>query len=525
MGQDHAVERARTDVVNATCTVALDIGTGSTRAALVDAQGRVLAVAACEYEQIVPAHGWSEQRPADWWAAARETLQRVTAHARDAALTIEAVAACGQMHGTVLIDDDGFPTRDTVPLWNDKRTLAHVRAFEASERTADWLPDTANPPTPAWPAFKLQWLRDNDPAAWQRATCVLMPKDYVNLRLTGERCMDWTDAGCSFLMDPRTGAWSTRVLAKLELDASRLPPIRLPTDILGPVTPEAAAATGLRPGTPVLVGGGDYPVALLGSGVSRPGLASEVAGTSSIVTLVAERPVLDPRICNVGTPEGHWGAFVLLESGGDAARWARRTFHGNQASYAEIVDLAASATPGSDGLFFLPFLVGERLGAHGNSRAQFFGLSAGHGIDELHRAVLEGVGFAVNRHLAIMERATGTVPDTLVASGGGARADLWLRIKASIYDRPILVPEEPECGLIGCAALAAVATGGASDLADATSRLVRHAREVLPDPAWAERYRRMQAVFDRIYERSQALYDDLDALVEPVPDGAAGDSS
>lgn len=501
-----------------TCSVAVDIGTGSTRAAAMSADGRVLKVATREYEQIVPAYGWSEQRPDDWWNAARATLSEVSEWARGDGIAIEAVAACGQMHGTVLIDDDGRLTRATAPLWNDKRTLDYVRRFEAREDVSAWLPRTANPPTPAWPAFKLQWLRDNDPEAWARTATVFMPKDYVNLRLTGERAMDWTEAACSFLMDPQTGDWNKAVLDALGLDIARMAPIRMPTDVLGQVTAEAAAETGLAQGTPVLVGGGDYPVALLGSGVCRPGLASEVAGTSSIITLVAERPILDVEISNVGTPEGNWGGFVLLEAGGDAARWARRAFHDNQLSYAQIIDMAASAPPGSDALLFLPYLVGERLGAHRNSRAQFFGLAAGHGLPQMHRAVLEGVAFAVSRHLAIMERATGTRPEVLIASGGGAKADLWLRIKAAIYDRPIMIPEEPECGLVGCAALAAVATGAARDLTEASARLVRHEREVTPDPAWSEHYARMQPLFDALYEQSREHYDTLDALAAAQPE-------
>lgn len=495
-------------------TVAIDVGTGSTRAAAMSAEGRVLAIASVGYDQIVPAHGWSEQRPADWWAASVEVLREITGRARAEGWRIACVVACGQMHGTVLVDEDGRLTRDTAPLWNDKRTIDYVHRFEAEEDIADWLPRTANPPTPAWPAFKLQWIRDNDPGAWARTRTVLMPKDWINLRLTGERAMDWTEAACSFLMDPGTGTWSEPVLDRLGIDAEKLPPIRLPTDVLGAVTEEAATETGLPSGTPVLAGGGDYPVALLGSGVCRPGMASEVAGTSAIVTLVAERPVLDPQISNIGTPEGNWGAFVLLEAGGDAARWARRCFHGNDLGYAEILALAGTARPGSDALFFLPYLSGERLGAHRNSRAQFFGLFAGHGLPEMHRAVLEGVGFAVNRHLRVMEAATGTRPEILIASGGGAKADLWLRIKASIYGRPILVPEEPECGLVGCAALAAVATGTATDLTEAAARTVRHGREIRPDPAWSDRYAMMQPVFDRLCESSTAFYDDLDRLSE-----------
>src|SRR5882672_10561175 len=180
----------------------------------------------------------------------------------------------------------------------------------------------------------------------------------------------------------------------VDIETDRLPEIRDPIEVLGQVTAAAAAATGLRAGTPVLVGGADYPVSLLGSGACEAGLASDVTGTSCILTVIADRPVLDPEICNVLTVEGHWGPFVLLESGGDAMRWARRAFHENGIDYATIVARAADAPPGAGALFFLPYLAGERLGRHRNARAQYFGLGAAHGLSHLHRAVMEGVAFA-----------------------------------------------------------------------------------------------------------------------------------
>jgi xylulokinase len=339
-----------------------------------------------------------------------------------------------------------------------------------------------------------------------------MPKDYVNLRLTGEIAMDRTEAACSFLMNPATGAWSQEMCDRLGLDRAKLPPIRRPDEILGSVGAAAARETGLAEGTPVLVGGGDYPLALLGSGVCRPGLGSDVTGTSSIITVVAEKPLLDPEICNVGTVEGNWGSFVLLDSGGDAMRWARRAFHENALGYDDIVARAETAPAGADGLFFLPYLAGERLGRHRNARAQFFGIAAAHGLAHLHRAVLEGVAFAVTRHIRIMEQASGRRLERVIASGGGAKTALWLRIKASAYGIPVIVPAEPECGVIGCAALAAAATGRYGSIEQAANGFVRNAQEIQPEPRWAETYRRMQPVFDRLYLHSQALYDDLDAL-------------
>ena len=330
-------------------TLAIDVGTGSVRAALVDGRGTILAIEAVEQHQTVPAFGWAEQSAQGWWDGVVRATRAALCRVPDAAARVEAVCACGQMHGTVLVDADGRPTRDSVPLWNDKRTLSEVAAFEAAHRPADYLPRTANPATPAWPGFKLAWLRNNDPDAYDRATYVLMPKDFVNLRLTGEHAMDRGDASLSFLMDPTTRAWSAELCAALGVDRAKLPPIRDGLDMLGGVTPTAAAATGLREGTPVLVGAADYPAALLGSGVCRPGLASDVTGTSCILTLIAEAPLVDPEVCNVATVEGHWGPFVLLESGGDAMRWARRTFFGGEGGYERLTAGAESAEPGSGG--------------------------------------------------------------------------------------------------------------------------------------------------------------------------------
>ena len=313
-------------------------------------------------------------------------------------------------------------------------------------------------------------------------------------------------------MDPSTGAWSQVMCDRLDLDMKKLAPIRQPLDILGHVTEAAARETGLRAGTPVLVGGADYPVALLGSGVCRPGLGSDVTGTSAIITLIAERPLLDPEISNVGTPEGDWGAFVLLETGGDAMRWARRAFHEKTLSYDEIVAKAAGASAGSERLFFLPYLTGERFGEHRNARAQFFGIGAAHGLAHLHRAVLEGVAFAVTRHIQIMEENSGRAVERVIASGGGAKTELWLKIKASVYGIPIVVPQEAECGVVGSAILAATAEGRFSDPRQGADAFVRYAHEVRPNPAWVETYARMQPVFEKLYRHSQALYDDLDRL-------------
>jgi xylulokinase len=277
------------------------------------------------------------------------------------------------------------------------------------------------------------------------------------------------------------------------------------------VTRTAAAECGLRVGTPVLVGCGDFPAALVGSGATRPGQGAEILGTSAIVSVLHAEPLLDPTVCNLGTVEGNWGSFLVLDSGGDALRWTRRALTDPLPDYAEIAARAAEAAPGSDALFFLPYLGGERVGDR-NARAQLFGIHARHDIGHVHRAVLEGVAFAVKRHIVTLETATGSHIERLVASGGGAKSPLWTWIRASVYGIPILVPAEIECSVVGCAAMAATALGRFARVEDAAAAYVGYAGEVAPDPAWAEVYAPMQAFFERLHAHSTALWDDLGRL-------------
>ena len=492
--------------------LAIDVGTGSVRSALVDAQGKILAFEAKEHAQIVPRPGWAEQRPRQWWEGAVETTRAVLQSLSGAADRIAAVAACGQMHATVLIDSEGELVLDAVPLWNDKRTRDLVARFEQNHPVDELLRITANPPASAWQAFKLVWIKENHPEAYRRAATLLMPKDYINFKLTNQRVVDYPEASCSFLFSYQENRWSRRITDLLELNYDLLPALRLPAEQVGKVGREAAAQTGLPEGTPVITGVGDFPASLLGSGVFRPGTGSDSTGTSTLVTLCTSHPTLDPTITNVMSVDGqNWNAFTILDAGGDAMRWARRAFHQNEYSYQKIVELAQSAPAGSNHLLFVPYLNGERLGPHQNARAQFFGLTSGHDIAHLHRAVMEGVAFAARRNLRVMKTAGHTM-DRLVASGGGAKTRLWLEIKASIYGCPIVVVNNAECGVVGCAILAGMATGTFASLEDAVARCVDVGPEINPNPEWTETYEKMGELFDDLHETSQRFYDRLDKL-------------
>ncbi|MCQ8242259.1 xylulokinase [Rhizosaccharibacter radicis] len=499
--------------------LAIDVGTGSVRAALLTAAGDTVALAAEEHEQIVPRFGWSEQRPLDWWRGTVTVIRRVLDATPDAGRRIAAIGACGQMHATVLVDADGRPALDAVPLWNDKRNREDVERFTREQPWRDLLPVAGNPPSVAWWGFKLSWLRQHRPAEYARTTSVLAPKDWINFRLTGQMAIDAPEASCTYLYDVTTGGWSEALAARLGIDVRLLPPIREPFEVLGGVSADAAAETGLPEDVPVVVGISDYPGALLGSGVIAPGLASDVTGTSTLLTLCTERPVLDPVITNVRGALPNWSAFTILDAGGDAMRWARRAFHEKLYDYDRIVSLAADVPAGAGMLLFLPYLNGERLGERTNARAQFIGLTSGHGAGHLHRAVMEGVAFAAARNLRIME-AAGNRLDRMVAAGGGARTRLWLEIKASLYNCPILVTEAAECGVLGCAMLAGTGIGMFPDLQAAAARLVRFAGQVDPNPRWADTYARLAPVFDHAYQHSQDYWSMLEkAEAEIAADG------
>ena len=491
--------------------LAFDVGTSSVRAALVSETGKILAFAAKELEQVIPQFGWSQQSPRAWWEGLVFSVRRVLEKVANGADRVAGIAGCGQMHGVVLVDDAGELVLEEAPIWNDKRTRELVARFCAEQDTKALLPIVGNPATVAWPAFKLAWIKQNLPKIYDAARTVLMPKDYINFKLTGERRFDVTEASSSYLFDIRTGGWSEKVLKALELDPAKLPLIAEATAVLGVVTREAAESTGLRAGTPVVVGAGDFPVALMGSGVTSPGTGCDITGTSTVITILSEQPAADPILSNVRGIIGGWAAFTILDASGDAMRWARRTFHQHEPyTYEQMISLAEGVPAGADNLLFLPYLNGERLAYQPNSRAQFFGLTSRHTVAHLYRAAMEGVAFASNRNIDLM-KSRGYRLDRMVSAAGGARTRLWLEIKASIYNTTILVPSEPECGVLGCAMLAGFATGFFSSLESARADLVRYEGEVHPNPRWTERYQKLQSVFDDLYRSSEKFWDRLES--------------
>lgn len=491
----------------------IDVGTGSTRAAILRIDGSVVGFAQREYEQTSPRAGWSEQAPSLWWQSACECIREVLHRYPETSSEIAVIGACGQMHGTVLLDNNGCLVEDKALLWNDKRSKPQVDHFVEREGLETWLSHLNNPPAAAWPAFKLAWWREHCEESWTRIAKVLMPKDYINFMLTGAIATDYSEASCYFLMDSDSRKWSSQALSLFDLRAEQLPDLKLSSDIIGYVTSDAAILTGLPAGIPVVAGTSDMAATLLGSGVYEPGMASDSTGTSTLLTVVSDRPLLHSRVNNLHLANPAWGGFTILDAGGDAVRWARQALAENQISHPELLLEAASIRAGAEGLLFLPYLTGERLAEKNNSRAQFFGLQRKHRRGHLFRAVLEGVAFASWRNLRQLQ-ACGQHPEQMIASGGGARSRLWLEIKAAAYNLPILSTRNQENGVTGCGIIAGVGVGLYADFASGVRQTVQFDEQILPDPALQEYYLSCSELFDTLYQQSAILYDRLDALSE-----------
>ncbi|MGE5272714.1 MAG: xylulokinase [Verrucomicrobiota bacterium] len=451
--------------------VGLDVGTTGVKAIRISETGEVLARHGEEYPLSIPQPGWAEQDPGDWWSASERALARVgTSEAASVGLT-------GQMHGLVLLDAADRVLRPAI-LWNDQRTGAECAEIEERVGFDRLVALTGNRALPGFTAPKLLWVREHEPEAWARAAHVLLPKDYVRLRLTGERAIDAAEASGTLLFDVAGRRWSEEVCTKLEIPLDWLPPAYESTAIGG---------------------AGDQQAGALGVGVVGPGPLSVVLGTSGVVFAALPGYRADPEarvhvFCHA-VPDT-WEAMGVMLSAAGSLRWLRDVVGG---TYDELAAEAAGWPPGTEGLTFLPYLQGERTPhADPDARGAFEGLSLRHDRGALVRAVLEGVAFGLRDSLELL-KALGVEPAAGRASGGGARSELWLKIVASVLGMPIERTAVEEGAAYGAALLGGVAGGIFADAAEAVGACVRVREAVEPDPEW-------QRVYDQGYERFRSLY-------------------
>jgi xylulokinase len=480
-----------------TVSVGLDVGTTGVKAIAIDATGAVAARSESEYPLSTPHAGWSEQDPEDWWRATQLALAALGTH------EIVGIGLSGQMHGLVALDASDRVVRPAI-LWNDQRTATECAEIEERIGLDRLIALTGNRALTGFTAPKLLWLRRHEPEVFRRIARIMLPKDYVRLRLTGEWATDVADASGTLLLDVARRSWSTEVLDALELDPALLPPVFESPEVAG----RTIACDNVSQGIPVAAGAGDCAAAALGVGIDRPGPLSIVMGTSGVVFAALPAFASDPQarvhaFCHA--VPGQWHAMGVMLSAAGSLQWLRDKL-APEVSFAALVAEAEGWGPGVDGLLFAPYLAGERTPhADPSARAAFTGLELRHDRGALVRAVLEGVAFGLRDSLELI-RTLGVPVDRARASGGGAQG-LWLRIVASVLGLPIEVTAVEEGSAFGAALLGGVAGGMFADVPDAVSRCVHVGATVEPDRAW-------QTVYEETYARFRALYPALDTVKE-----------
>jgi xylulokinase len=482
----------------------LDVGTTGARGLAIDAEGRVVASASEDYPMATPHPGWTEQDPEDWWRASKKVLARVASQVRDAPV---ALGLSGQMHGSVFLDEHDRVIRPAL-LWNDQRTAAQCDEITRAVGVERLIDITGNPAITGFQAPKILWLRDMEPRNYERVRHVLLPKDYIRLRLTGERATDVSDASGTLLLDLRRRSWSDEILGKLELDRAWLPSLHEGPDLTGHVTSTEA---GLPAGLPVAAGGGDNAAAAVGTGVVREGVLSCSIGTSGVVFAHTDQPRIEPHgrlhaFCHA-VPGAYHLMGVTLAAGGSLRWW--RDVLGGDADYDMLSRGAGDVAPGSEGLLFLPYLSGDRSPhLDPDARGAFFGLTLRHTRGHLTRAVMEGVAFSLKDSLDLM--AALRVPvDEIRATGGGARSALWRSILADVFDHPIHRTTVEEGPAFGAALLAGVTAGVYRDVDEATSHIALERDVQRPDPHRSKRYAELQGVYDKLYSATRAAMHEL----------------
>lgn len=491
----------------------IDIGTGGSRALLVDETGRIVAARTAAHEEMrMERPLWAEQRPENWWDACVEAIRGVLADAGASGDHVRGVSLSGQMHGLVILDAERNVIRPSL-IWCDQRSQPQVDAINAKVGKERVLECIANPVLTGFTLPKLLWVRDNEPAAYERVRHLLLPKDYVRLQLTGEFASEVSDASGTALFDVVNRRWSFELADALGIDRAILPKVYESEALTGTISAAAAAATGLRAGTPVIGGGGDQAASAVGNGIVEPGLVSDTIGTSGVVFAHMDAVAYDPAgrvhtFCHA--VRGKWHVMGVTQGAGLSLQWFRNQLGGG-ASYDDLTREAAGSAPGARGLFWLPYLMGERT-PHLDSlcRAGWIGLTAAHTRADMTRSVLEGVCYSQKDCLDIIAEL-GCPVESVRLSGGGAKSPLWKQLFADVFDKPVAVLETQEGSAYGAALLAMTGTGAFSSVAEACRATVREVETVQPT-AGAAFYRRAHAVYQSLYPALRESFRAIDSL-------------
>lgn len=493
----------------------IDIGTGGTRAVLLDGDGRVVSSATAAHSPFASPHpGWAEQNPDDWWGAVCSAVQECLARGETAPREISGIGLTGQMHGLVLLDRGGSVLRPSI-LWCDQRTEVECREITETVGAARLIELTANPALTNFTLPKIWWVQKHEPDVWARVAAILLPKDYIRLKLSGSRATDVADASGTLLFDVANRQWSPPMMELSRLDAELLPKVFESCEVTGHVSEEGARATGLCAGTPVVAGAGDQAAGAVGMGIVRAGAVSATIGTSGVVFAATAVAVRDPvgrihTFCHA-VPQ-RWHVMGVTQAAGYSLRWFRDHFGAvgdpAQDAYARLMTEASTVPAGADGLMWAPYLMGERTPClDPNARGALVGISATHTRAHVVRAILEGVAFSLRDSLTIFAELKIPV-ESIRLGGGGARGALWRQIQADIYGMPVGLLEAEEGAAYGAALLAGVGVGNWTSVESAADASVRISQRIEPNAKHVALMNRRYGAYRKLYPALRDVWRD-----------------
>lgn len=479
----------------------IDTSTTSSKALLIDSHGGVVAVASSPHTLQTPKPLWSEQDPLEWWDAVSASIRLVLEKAGIGGERIAAVGLTGQMHGLVLLDGSGNVLRPAI-LWNDQRTQSQCDEIHRRIGRERFIQITGNVALTGFTAPKILWVQENEPEVYAKAKHVLLPKDFIRLKLTGEYAMDKADGAGTVLFDLNLRDWSADVLEALQIDRSWMPRTFEGTEFTGRITEEAASATGLKAGTPVAAGGGDQAAQAVGVGAVEPGIVGLTVGTSGVIFATTPSALVEPEgrlhaFCHA--VPGLWHFMGVMLSAAGSLQWYRDTLAPNM-SFDELVKEAESASAGCEGLLFLPYLSGERTPYPDPlARGSFIGLTLRHSRAHMTRAVLEGVAFGLKDSFTLIQNAGLGGITQVRASGGGTKGALWRQILASVLEAELVTVNTSEGAAFGAALLAGVGSGAWVDVPAACRETIRITGQTLPVEEDAAVYRKVHPLYRELY--------------------------
>jgi xylulokinase len=485
----------------------MDVGTSGTRAVLVDETGSIVSAASEEHAPFRTPHpGWAEQDPEDWWRAALTAIRQALAQAPEPHQVVAGIGLTGQMHGAVLLDKDGLVLRPSL-IWCDTRTQPQCDWLHKAIGYERLIELTCNPALPNFTLTKLLWVKEHEPEIFARTAHILCPKDYVRLRLTGTYAIDVQEASGTLLLDVTNRSWSHEVASISGIPLGWLPQVFESTDVCAHISAEAASLTGLATGTPVVAGAGDQGAGAVGMGILQPGSVSATIGTSGVVFAATASPIKDPRgrlhtFCHA--VPGRWHVMGVTQSAGLSLRWLRETFFAGE-NYDELTDAAKAIPPGSDGLEWAPYLLGERTPhLDPKVRAAFAGITTTHTSAHFVRSVLEGVAYSLNDTFTLFD-ALGIPVTGIRLGGGGARGPLWREIQAAVYGEAVEILTAEEGGAFGSALMAGVGAGAWRDLDEACAQAISVAERIEPEASAVAAYSVGYARWSKLYPALASL--------------------